>query len=833
MAQENTSPQEVYEAFDAVFSANDADTQAEAAHLQAIAEMQEEWFSRTPEENVELLNQDSSQTGVHGFSYVDTLVVPEGIPGMNVVEYSLPNDPNGGKYVGYESYEQTFQRATEEYQNSFIDGQTTDEAEAKYQAASELYDNQKQAYEGYLRYNPSCPDYLNSDNPVQAYRDYEIPRREAEALDRREAWDAETDISMEEAISELGDDRGTTSVHTNAYYSAMSDEEGLTANEEEMYKPDEYIVRQAGTINDNVIQGMQKYVNSADISVPEVTAEVGTDDYGRQVVAQLQAIDEDLVSRDANYKSQFPADLRYLAEGENPPAIPGMTVVIGKIEGAPGYYAGYETYDTTYSRAMATVDAEAQAIEEAYEDPNADVAALTARSEANDALSESASDNYDYQKNQYEQYVQKHPGNDFLMKANPSYAYASYTNAFDKGIVRDFIANAKDYLSDGLTKGYENLQGFGKRVQALFEGKLTFEQFFNGDAIPNQYTEAQAAAVSAEYWSRRAELESDNPDIQAKAAEAQETAAQYKTEETEASAQEGTEADGLTSIRDGQTQAEGEEVDGVSGAAPTGDGFTQETEEPTEEADTTQTTVSSEETVQEGQTSAEQESSGQSGSSTSAVEDDDVITADSAYETGSNPVLAQNAAGGYQVLPNGDTWQIPMANPTMDKVFVSRTGNAFRDILNQTRNQDSYTYQHAPAWNSYLSTVDPSVAANRPAMPQGSTGFSMLDEMNQGGTASVDRLMNQLPSDSINAKQTGVDRGQTSRPLPVSQHDEPAVDRQNRPLPSIAQIASKPSQASRQNASGGRGDIQARLEALAGKLEQNSVQHDGPTLALE
>ena len=822
MAQEKTTSQDMYEDLEAMNSLNEAhevSQQEEMARLQAIAEMQEEWFSRTPEENVALLNADGSQTGVYGFSYIDASSPAENIPGMNVVEYAIPGDPNGGKYVGYESYEQTFQRATEEYQSSFVDGQTTDEAEAKYQAASEAYENSREDYDGYLYDNPTCPDYLRSADPVSTYVGYEIPRREAEALSEQESREAADDISIDEASAYLDGQHGTFSVHTNAYYSAMTDGDGLTEADAEAYSPDEYVVRQSTTISSSAIRGMQNYLNSSDVDVPEITAEKGTDEYGRQVVAQMEAIDEDLARRDSSYKSQFPSGMRYLAEGENPPAIPGMTVVIGKIDGAPGYYAGYETYDETYSKAITAADAEAQAIEEAYDDPNADLTALSDRTEANNALYESANANYDYQKNQYEEYISEHPGNDFMMKSNPVNSYGNYTSTFAGGAFHDFVANAKEYLSDGFSKGYDNIQAFGKRVQALLEGKMSFEQFFKGEAIPNQYTEAQAAAVSAEYWAKRAELEPDNEVFQQRATEAKDLADSYKTEEqlAEEAAAESAEQNGLKSIGDSsEDQAENAEAttddtqasidaeaDVVSGAAPS-------TDEGAEVG--AQTDISSEEVV---------------------AEDDDVITADSAYETGVNP-LEQNGAGGYPVNVSMKDLGAPYSNEAIQRMQMASTGNTFRDIVNQGTKIDNYTYQYAPSWNSYLNTVENQGLGGyrMPMMPQGSTGFDMLDEMNQGGTSYVDRLMHQLPSDNINAQPAADSRTpRSSRPLPVVEQTEPVQEtkKKDRPLPAVAEITSPSSPSKGQKSGGNRGDIQARLAALEGKLERNG-NLDGPQM---
>ena len=165
---------------------------------------------------------------------------------------------------------------------------------------------------------------------------------------------------------------------------------------------------------------------------------------------------------------------------------------------------------------------------------------------------------------------------------------------------------------------------------------------------------------------------------------------------------------------------------------------------------------------------------------------------------------------------------------------MASTGNTFRDIVNQGTKIDNYTYQYAPSWNSYLNTVENQGLGGyrMPMMPQGSTGFDMLDEMNQGGTSYVDRLMHQLPSDNINAQPVVDSRTpRSSRPLPVVEQTEPAQEtkKKDRPLPAVAEITSPSSPSKGQKSGGNRGDIQARLAALEGKLERNGSL-DGPQM---
>lgn len=479
---------------------------------QDVAEAQNEWLSRTPDENISLLNAESHDTGVYGFVYAKDESEVSQIPGMNTVSYQIPDDPNGGMYVGYESYEQTFEKAQAEYQQIIADGGTpTAEQEETFANATKLYSDKKTEYDTFLADNPNVPDYLSAENPVDTYVD-SAPSMTPEV--NPESTIAANDKSMSmDAIDE----------------SIEKGEIGTLRTSSVEAPTEEYVARISDTVDAETINGMTNYKSPNGTEIPAVTAEAGTDEYGAEMVARMRAIDKDLAATDDSYVSSFPDNMRYYGEGENPQAIPGMTLVVGKIEGAPGYYAGYESYDETYQHSLAELDAEASEIEALREDPNADTTSLVERQEQVDTGYNNANSTYDMQKNQYENYVDANPGNDFLDKENPVDSFNEYnesTPASQK--CQNFYAKVKEFLQEGL----KNFKKWAQTLSASFAGK---------DAA-TYYDEEEATVVNADYWSKRAALNPEDKDIQEKAVTSnmeyqEQLAANAKTQENEGTEQ--------------------------------------------------------------------------------------------------------------------------------------------------------------------------------------------------------------------------------------------------------------------------------------------------------
>lgn len=476
---------------------------------QQIAEAQQEWFSRTPEDNVELLNKDSKNSGVYNFSYTDDAESLPDIPGMNKVTYAIPDDPNGGSYVGYESYEQTYKKAEDEYKSICKDGIPTEEQEQAYQDATEAYSVSKTDYSNYLDDNPKAPDYLKESNPVEAYTDYAIPQAEdalkAQAKDnavQQQQEAAAGNISMDDVQDALKKGKkGTVEVGTAATSGRYADVK--KASEQKFY------VRTTDEIDSATIDGVENYTSANGADLPEITAKKDTDEYGRQLVSRIKAIDDELSATDSNYESAFPDNMQYYADGENPKAVPGMTVVVGKIDGVPGCFAGYESYDKTYQTTLDTLDAE-----------SADISAddVDAKNAMNEKYAK-ANEVYDYQKNQYDEYVQENPGNDFLEEDDPVESYNSFDQkaGWTKTLQNVFV-NAKEALVSGFNS-------FVAKADSWLKGK-------EGDEF---MTAEEAAQKDEDYWANRSEKEPMDKETLQNAEDAKEANAEMQAQKEDES----------------------------------------------------------------------------------------------------------------------------------------------------------------------------------------------------------------------------------------------------------------------------------------------------------
>lgn len=495
------------EMLDSLEQMNDAVAQSDSldAGVQAneqLAQLQQQWLARTAEENLELLNGESAKTGVYSFSYVSSPgAVPE-IPGMNKVSYQVPGDTGDGYYVGYESYEQTYERAKDAYQEALASGDPSVEAEEQFAQATETYNQQKEAYSTYLEEHPGSPDYLQSGNPVESYVSFDSAYISGQELHEKEVAEAAYDVDMDsvDKVMESGKE-GAVLVDTAAVSGAYAQEyqEANGAVEDAQ----QYAVRVSETVPESSIRGMQNYQSVMGTEIPDVTAEAGTDEYGQQLVARMQAIDADMKASNPEYESTFPEHMQYLPEGENPQAIPGMTLVVGQIEGVDGYYIGYESYDETYQRSLDALDAKSAELESS----SLSESELVEQQEALSTGYNTANSLYDMQKAQYEGYVESHPGNDFLSKDNAVEAYNEYQDAQPmQQKIQDMIGGftLKEFLENAKEKIDEWLTAVGMKAAGKDPGM----------------TEEQAAQTSADYWSKRAALESDNPDVQTKAVEA-------------------------------------------------------------------------------------------------------------------------------------------------------------------------------------------------------------------------------------------------------------------------------------------------------------------------
>lgn len=467
---------------------------------------QQEWLYRSPAENVSRLNKESAQTGVYGFSYVRD--VPEDIPGMTTKVYEIPNDPHGGMYVGYESYTQTYEKAQQAYQESVQSGHVNAKDEQAYQDATRNYEAQKAGYKNYLDEHPEAPDYLSSTNPVQAYTSYEGPRRQQESFYQQEVEQAGASVSMDDVTNKMNEGFVGSTMAKNAGM------EGQYAKEHQIQfgSPNDehsYGVRVMEGIDQDTIDYMKDFESGG--TLPEIKGQKGTDEYGRSVAERMVEIDKELQSRDSNYESMFPEHMQYYSEGENPTAIPGMTVVAMKIEGAPGYLAGYESYDATYQHTMSELDTKQKELN----DSSASDMEKTKQQETLQQQYDSANQMYDSQKQQYDAYVQEHPGNAFMDSKSPVDSF----HAFQEKLPPQQRARDKmQGLVDLLKEGWENLKEWGAK-------------FFKADPAPGELNEQQAMQQSANYWNQRASLEPSNPEFQQRANEVNQQMVQASMEQ--------------------------------------------------------------------------------------------------------------------------------------------------------------------------------------------------------------------------------------------------------------------------------------------------------------
>lgn len=450
-----------------------------------------EFLSRSPEKNIELLNKESKSTGIYGYAYITGGEPMRDIPGMNQISFQIPNDPNKGKYVGYESYEDTYKRAKSEYESAIINNKSDSDTIQKYQDATRVYDSKKIEYENYLYQHPDCPDYLtDKNNPAKAFADYVQPKEARDALDTKEASEVNKDVSIKEIESKM-QNSDTFKVTTASEYESPVSE-----------KPDEYVVQMTGTLSNETIDGMSKYAKFKNLYLPEVTADKYSDEYGAQILAQMKEVDKSLSKSNPEYISVLPENTRYYKDGENPRAIPGMTMLVGKIEGAPGYYVGYESYDKTYSRSMAEYDKESKAASDAYANDN-DINKFNLKTEELNNKYLDINATYDMQKEQYDSYKKENPGNNYLSSSDAVEAFDKYDNT------SPFIKKFQNGFSDAWTKIQDLLKNLGDTMRMYKLQSLGVDT----RAI---YTEEQALKQSSAYWEKRAELNPDEIDTKVK-----------------------------------------------------------------------------------------------------------------------------------------------------------------------------------------------------------------------------------------------------------------------------------------------------------------------------
>jgi hypothetical protein len=450
-----------------------------------------EFLSRSPEKNIELLNKESKSTGIYGYAYVTGGEPMRDIPGMNQISFQIPNDPHNGKYVGYESYEDTYKRAKSEYESAIINNKSDSDTIQKYQDATRVYDSKKIEYENYLYQHPDCPDYLSDKtNPAKAFADYVQPKEAKDALANKEASEVNKDVSIKEIESKM-QNSDTFKVTTASEYESPVSE-----------KPDEYVVQMTGTLSSETIDGMSKYAKAKNLYLPEITADKYSDEYGSQILAQMKEIDKSLSKSNPDYISVLPENTRYYKDGENPRAIPGMTMLVGKIEGAPGYYVGYESYDKTYSRSMAEYDKESKSASDAYTNDN-DLNKFNLKTEELNNKYLDINATYDMQKEQYDAYKKENPGNNYLSASDAVEAFDKYDNT------SPFIKKFQNGFSDAWTKIQDLLKNLGDTMRMYKLQSLGVDT----RAI---YTEEQALKQSSAYWEKRAELNPDEIDTKVK-----------------------------------------------------------------------------------------------------------------------------------------------------------------------------------------------------------------------------------------------------------------------------------------------------------------------------
>ena len=462
-----------------------------------MVSVRDEWFSRSPEENVKLLNEESETTGVYGFAYYGEDSYPDDIPGMNMVTYALPGDKNGGRYVGYESYEQTYLREKEEYEAHLKDGTMSSQVEMQWQNASEQYKEQKTAYQEYRKEYPGSPDYLKEKNPVSSYHKYDTSIRRMEKEKEAKLERADKDISMQDVGMHMSKGETVFLADTASEHELKGKKpKQQIASKEPAREPQQYVIRQEEDLNPAGVKSIQGYLEKNKIAFDKVSSKDDPDAYGAAVIDQMNKMDEHLKQSDSSYRSEFPENLRYYKEGENPVGIPGMTLVVGKIEGAPGFYAGYESYDATYRKSLQKADADAEKLERDRNNGTMPAAKLADKMEENRIQYENANEMYDFQKTQYLSYVDKHPGNDFLSKSDAVTSYQEYQSDTVGAKEQDVITNIKGLLVNGWNGLVTNLDQLTKKVKAVIQNVMHPEITELEDAAVKQSEELDAKRKS-------------------------------------------------------------------------------------------------------------------------------------------------------------------------------------------------------------------------------------------------------------------------------------------------------------------------------------------------
>lgn len=449
------------------------------------------FLARSPEENIKLLDKESASSKIYGYAYVTGDAVMRDVPGMNKIEFAIPNDPNKGKYVGYESYEDTYKRAKSEYENAIINNKSDSDTIQKYQDATRIYDSKKTEYENYLYQNPSCPDYLaDKTNPAKAYADYIQPKEAKDALIKKEESEINKDVSIKEIESKMQSSDTFKVTTASEYQNPVSE------------KPEQYVVQMSGTLTSETLNNMSKYAAANNLNLPEITAEKNTDEYGSQVLSQMKEIDKSLRESNPDYTSVLPDNTRYYKDGENPRAIPGMTMIVGKIEGADGYYVGYESYDKTYARSLSEYEKEKKQLDADYNKDN-DIDKFNSKSEELNNKYLDINNTYDMQREQYDAYKKSNPSHNYLSSPDAVKSFDDYDNEnpfmkkFQNGFADVWIRLQDVFKNLGETMRMYKLQSMGVDTRAI-------------------YSEEQALKMSNAYWEKRAELNPDEIDTQVK-----------------------------------------------------------------------------------------------------------------------------------------------------------------------------------------------------------------------------------------------------------------------------------------------------------------------------
>lgn len=435
-----------------------------------------EFLRRSPEENIKLLDKESKKSKIYGYAYVRGDGQMREIPGMNQIAFVLPHDRNGGKYVGYESYEDTYKRAKAEYENAIILDKGDSNIGKKYQEALVLYDAKKIEYQNYLYQHSDCPDYLSDKiNPAKAYADYIQQKEAKEALAKKEEGQATGDVSMQE-IHEKGKSKDQFLVTSASEYKNSTSQ-----------RPEEYVVQLSGTLSSKTLEHMGAYAKAKNVSLSPITAEKGTDEYGKQVLSQMKEIDQSLRKENPEYLSLLPENTRYYQDGENPRAIPGMTLIVGKIEGAGGYYAGYESYEQTYRRSLSEYEKEKKQVE--------DVVDTDQWGDKTEALHQKYFDiqkTYALQKEQYKAYQKANPSGHYLEKSDPLQAVEDYDQ--ENPWLKQF--------QNGFYDVWERCKAIGKNMGDTMRLYQLQSQGVDTNAL---YSEDEAVKVSSDYWAKRKE----------------------------------------------------------------------------------------------------------------------------------------------------------------------------------------------------------------------------------------------------------------------------------------------------------------------------------------